>query len=394
MTKHKACIQGKIKGFFEITVGEGRNKVYINSENPEEWIPELLRWAEPAKFGRGEETLYDPNIRNTWEIKADKITLPSTLEEELIDKIYDNFAPNKWYTIELQLHNMLIYESGQFFKEHRDAEKAENMIGTVIVSLPVDHTGGNMIIKHHDENFLFDTQHATNYKEILSYVAFYGDCLHEILPVESGHRIILTFNMFLHNPTYSYKVIKEDVNEEIEDSELKESIKRFLQETNVSPKYIVLEHFYSEINLANERLKGRDISLNKIINILSEELNYDVSLSLINFYDIYKDSTCRDEFDDAETFFKIYDKGIENQKVISPADPDGRYQYFDGDEGYFLYDEVGESSSLQFVSPENVLFLKPYDREMSYSLKEGDLGNWGTMAQFSYRFAAFVCKKK
>lgn len=34
---------------------------------------------------------------------------------------------------------------------------------------------------------------------VASFVAFYGDCRHEVRPVRSGHRIVLTYNLLLHD---------------------------------------------------------------------------------------------------------------------------------------------------------------------------------------------------
>ena len=38
-------------------------------------------------------------------------------------------------------------------------------------------------------------------KTALSLVAFYADCRHEVLRVESGYRITLTYNLLLHGNT-------------------------------------------------------------------------------------------------------------------------------------------------------------------------------------------------
>src|SRR5881628_3606620 len=41
-----------------------------------------------------------------------------------------------------ELHNLLVYGPGQFFLTHQDSEKADDMIGTLIVVLPSNFTGG------------------------------------------------------------------------------------------------------------------------------------------------------------------------------------------------------------------------------------------------------------
>ena len=43
---------------------------------------------------------------------------------------------------------MLVYGKGQFFLPHQDSEKDDAMVGTLVVSLPSAHTGGELVIEH------------------------------------------------------------------------------------------------------------------------------------------------------------------------------------------------------------------------------------------------------
>ena len=90
---------------------------------------------------------------------------------------------------------MLVYEPGQFFVAHQDSEKDDAMIATLVVMLPSAHSGGELVVHHGGA--------ATAYrgsKSAISLVAFYPDCLHEVRPVKSGHRITLTYNLLLGRP--------------------------------------------------------------------------------------------------------------------------------------------------------------------------------------------------
>ena len=91
---------------------------------------------------------------------------------------------------------MLVYGKGQFFLPHQDSEKDDAMVGTLVVSLPSAHTGGELVIDHGGES---DTYRAS--KEELTFVAFYADCRHEVTPVRSGYRVTLTFNLLSGNET-------------------------------------------------------------------------------------------------------------------------------------------------------------------------------------------------
>jgi len=46
---------------------------------------------------------------------------------------------------------MLVSGPGQFFAAHRDSEKTDDMIGTLVVVLPSDSTGGAIEVEHDAE---------------------------------------------------------------------------------------------------------------------------------------------------------------------------------------------------------------------------------------------------
>ncbi|MCD0453780.1 2OG-Fe(II) oxygenase [Actinocorallia sp. API 0066] len=87
------------------------------------------------------------------------------------------------------LHSMLVYETGQFFVTHQDSEKDDAMVGSLVVTLPSAHTGGELVIEH-----LGETAEYRGSKVAVSLVAFYADCRHQVLPVKTGNRITLTYN--------------------------------------------------------------------------------------------------------------------------------------------------------------------------------------------------------
>ena len=76
-----------------------------------------------------------------------------------------------------ELHSMLVYGTGQFFVPHQDSEKDDAMMGTLIVTLPSAHTGGELVIEHAGRAVTYRASAAQ-----LSFVAFYADCRHEVTP--------------------------------------------------------------------------------------------------------------------------------------------------------------------------------------------------------------------
>lgn len=90
-------------------------------------------------------------------------------------------------TLEAELHSMLVYAPGQFFVRHQDSEKSDEMVGSLVVTLPSSFTGGALEVEHRG-----DTTSFWGSKKKLSFVAFYSDCRHQIKPVRSGYRVVLT----------------------------------------------------------------------------------------------------------------------------------------------------------------------------------------------------------
>src|SRR5215468_12693018 len=158
----------------------------------------LLGLGYPARFGRGEQTLTDTDVRDTWEIPKHLVRaewddaalrgILATVKEEL-------GLPNA-AELTADLHSLLVYEPNQFFLAHQDSEKDDSMIGTLVVTLPSNYTGGELLVRHGEERKTYRGS-----KTALSLVAFYADCRHEVLKVESGYRITLTYNLLLHGDT-------------------------------------------------------------------------------------------------------------------------------------------------------------------------------------------------
>src|SRR5256886_11435721 len=158
----------------------------------------LAGLGRPARFGRGEETLTDPDVRDTWEIPehlvraewndATLMVILATVKEEL-------GLPNA-AELTAGLHSLLVYEQNQHFLAHQDSEKDDSMVGTLVVTLPSSYAGGELMVGHNEEWKAYRGS-----KTALSLVAFYADCRHEVLKVKSGYRITLTYNLLLHGDT-------------------------------------------------------------------------------------------------------------------------------------------------------------------------------------------------
>ena len=153
----------------------------------------LIAVARPAMFGRGEETLTDTRVRDTWEITSDRsrwAARPGGDARRRAGSLPRRTGAAAHDRLRAELHAMLVYGKGQFFLPHQDSEKDDAMVGTLVVSLPSAHTGGELVIEHGGQSVTYRVP-----KEELTFVAFYADCRHEVKPVRSGYRVTLTFNL-------------------------------------------------------------------------------------------------------------------------------------------------------------------------------------------------------
>src|SRR5208283_3943594 len=218
----------------------------------------LIAVAQPAKFGRGEQTLTDASVRDTWEITPALVTLGGPAWEAtlgaVLDHVRDELGLPPTTKLQAELHAMLVYGKGQFFLPHQDSEKDDAMVGTLVVSLPSAHTGGELVIDHAGES---KTYRAS--KEELTFVAFYADCRHEVTPVRSGYRVTLTFNLLSGNetPTHPAGPVTE-LAHCLTEHFTTPVTPRYGGRDLATPKRLVylLDHEYTQRGLNWSRLKG------------------------------------------------------------------------------------------------------------------------------------------
>jgi predicted 2-oxoglutarate/Fe(II)-dependent dioxygenase YbiX len=156
---------------------------------------QLVAIAEPAPYGRAEQTVVDCDIRRTWQIDPSRVRIGGHRWEktlaELVAEASASLGVNE--PVAADLYKLLVYDAGSFFVDHRDTEKVAGMFATMVLVLPSVHRGGELIVKHLDREVVLDP-HPEEPSEI-GFVAFFGDCVHEVRPVTAGYRLTLVYNL-------------------------------------------------------------------------------------------------------------------------------------------------------------------------------------------------------
>jgi len=249
---------------------------------------QLKAVAEPAPYGLGEQTLIDVNVRRAWQIGPDRLHVGGTAWSADLHEITARAASGLGVSgrVSADLYKMLVYDEGCFFAGHRDTEKAPGMFATLVVVLPSTYTGGELLVRHQGQEERLDLR-CTDPSEV-AFAAFYADCLHELLPIASGHRLALVYNLTRKGRA----PIPPDNRKEV--AALTELVAAWH-----GPNKIVylLEHGYTPAELSFDNLKGVDAARGHALRTAASRAGCDVGLA---FFSVKESGYAEESWGDEE----------------------------------------------------------------------------------------------
>jgi predicted 2-oxoglutarate/Fe(II)-dependent dioxygenase YbiX len=247
---------------------------------------QLVAVATRAPYGRGEETVVDTNVRRTWQIDADCVHISGRHWMQTLDAIVAKAAAGLGVTgpVSGELYKLLIYDAGSFFVEHRDTEKTPGMFATLVIVLPSDYSGGTLLVRHRDREVCLDLR-SPDPSEV-AFAAFYSDCVHEMRPVTSGHRLTLVYNMV--RARKAKEKAPKPPSYERELAEVTALLQRWVSGKDLpsddSPEKLIypLEHAYTPAELAFDRLKNADAAVAGLLVAAAEKAACDIHVALVS----------------------------------------------------------------------------------------------------------------
>ena len=342
-------------------------------------LKQLVALGERAPYGRGEETILDRSVRDCWQISPDQVVVGGESWDEAFGHILDRAAEGLGYpagAVQAELYKFLIYEEGGFFAPHRDTEKADGMVATLVVALPVAGKGGELIIRHQDRETAVDMR-SEDPSELV-YAAFYSDCEHEILPVTEGHRACLVFNLVLtpggkataSAPDHGHLV--ERIAREI----------RFRLAAPDAPEKLVwlLEHDYSVAGLSFETLKNVDAAVGRVLVPAAAQAGCALHAAIVHvderasveYFGYDRVHQIDDVRDDEYEIYDIYERRCELDDWVHP------------DLGPVGYGQL-ELAPDELMPPERIRDWEPDESRLTEAS-----GNVGAEVERLYRNAALV----
>jgi predicted 2-oxoglutarate/Fe(II)-dependent dioxygenase YbiX len=237
----------------------------------------LVAIAEQAPYGRGTETLVDRAVRRTWQVDASRVQIRGKRWSDdlalVLERVRTGLAVAA--PIEAELYKLLVYDTGSFFVAHRDTEKAPGMFATLVLVLPCDYSGGELIVRHRGEEVRIDL-HRDEPSEA-AFAAFFADCVHEVLPIASGHRLALIYNLVRRGEG----PLPEPPDYGPQRTALATMLKDWGRAGQPTKLVYPLEHAYTEAALGFDALKGQDAAAAQVLSQAAHEARCDIHLALL-----------------------------------------------------------------------------------------------------------------
>ena len=343
----------------------------------------LIEVAERAPYGRGPDTLLDRSVRDCWQIGAEDVQLRGRRWKEALDSILENVAAGMGLPsdkIKAELYKLLVYEPGGFFAEHRDTEKADWMVGTLVIGLPVEGRGGELEVRHAGRDVKLDL--SVDDLGELPYAAFYADCVHRTQPVRTGHRVSLVFNLLVRPGAEGVPSTGPDLTAAID--EVGPILADWPRGKNSPVKLAwILDHKYSEEGLSFDSLKGRDLLVGRTLAAATRSADCVLHLAVLQIResgipeDVWLDyDEGGKEIDYTGVDCDLYEVGDLTCNLMGWVDPDGRKNL--GSAVIPLGDgEALPTGAMQGAEPDKQTLFEA-------------TGNGGVSISRSYRAAAFV----
>ena len=214
---------------------------------PTEALATLVASSQVSPFGDKSETRFDDTVRKAQHIPASRVMGIRGFDvNNILPEVRNALLPGE-KAIRAELLKMNIYSEGGHFVAHRDTPLSTASVGSLVVALPSAHSGGELSIKHRNENrvidfaTIFSPEKGYYYKSddnavltgkynitgmsnsgyhndaakkertkkeiqcgipkpIIAYAAFYGDAVHEIKTITAGVRVTLTYQLLRDEP--------------------------------------------------------------------------------------------------------------------------------------------------------------------------------------------------
>jgi 2OG-Fe(II) oxygenase superfamily len=245
---------------------------------------DLKKLCEQAPYGKGEKTLVDTSVRRVWRLMPSQFSLRNPDWKRFLEETLSNVQAElglEKQKLESHLHELLLYEARSFFLPHRDGEKLDRMVATLVIVLPSSYEGGELIVRHEGQEQTIDFSSVENGALQTHFAAFYADCEHEVRPLRKGYRLCLVYNLTLAKSKKSITAPRD--SEHI--ARIIPLLREWSEDDTIRKLAITLDHQYTKDGLAWDKLKGVDRVKARVLAEAARQVNCKAYLALLTFWE-------------------------------------------------------------------------------------------------------------
>lgn len=230
-------------------------------------LPEQAKDIKLAFFtaptDRGADSQTCSPDRSRWELEPVYFSTTNPAWQQSLDRIVRDLAESLGFQpseVTLEPHKLLLCEKDSWCTPPKGLEQVQGVIGSLTLCLPTEHKGGAIHVWQNGteisagEHRLFPPSSNSVSPFDMMACSWYWDVMHEIKPIDSGHRLFLVYNII--SKTRSTSSAKLFAQQEAAFANRMEEWRT--HSPSVTKLVYFLDKVYEGAGLSIDRLRGRD----------------------------------------------------------------------------------------------------------------------------------------
>lgn len=153
-------------------------------------------------FSKENDAVMDRNDGTSWQLQPERVQFQNHKWEEGVKRLSSVAADRLGYKnvkMQCMLQKMVVYGEGGHIAKHRNTEKQDGKLATMVVQLPSAYEGGDLLVyKGKDMQYRHDFGKLDGSAAYLPhYAVHYTDAEHALEKVTSGYRLVLVYSICL-----------------------------------------------------------------------------------------------------------------------------------------------------------------------------------------------------
>ncbi|KAI0797100.1 hypothetical protein C8Q75DRAFT_226148 [Abortiporus biennis] len=243
-------------------------------------VEALKSKAHKVTFDKCERTEVDVTICDTWEMDAKTVVLANPDWQTFLTNTVTEVCDVLGVVMEAgasryELFKLLFHGTGSHSLPHFYTEKGDGTFATIIFVLPSEFTGGQSRVNYDATSEVYDCSTKSLFQT--SVMAWYTGVTHELKPISSGYRLVLTYHL-VHTSESPLPAVSTNTQFT---KEVSAPFDQWREAGDEGPQKLVylLSHKYSETGIRRSALKGEDAVRLAILSVISKELGFQLGLS-------------------------------------------------------------------------------------------------------------------